>query len=91
MLECGAYNENWHDIHMMPEETAQAHMDLGGEYLMPIHWGKFNLSLHPWKEPIQRVLKKAEELKVEIITPEIGNIMLVGKPVDNPEWWKQYD
>ncbi|MCL4144586.1 UNVERIFIED_CONTAM: hypothetical protein GTU68_002423, partial [Idotea baltica] len=39
MLECGQYNEKWANIHMMPEQTAQANIDLKGKIMMPIHWG----------------------------------------------------
>lgn len=28
MMECGQYNEMWSDIHMFPEETAQAGVNL---------------------------------------------------------------
>lgn len=89
-LECGAYNENWANIHMMPEETVQAHIDLKGKYLMPIHWGKFNLSLHPWKEPIQRAVKKGEELDVQFITPEIGVVNVLDNNPEVSKWWKNY-
>lgn len=74
MLECGAYNEHWANIHMMPEETAQAAMDLRAKVLMPIHWGKFSLALHPWKEPMERVSRKAVELGMPMLTPRIGAI-----------------
>ncbi|MBK9760704.1 MAG: hypothetical protein IPO90_12210 [Flavobacteriales bacterium] len=54
LLECGAYSEYWPEIHMFPEETAQAALDVRATVLMPIHWGKFALGLHPWKESIER-------------------------------------
>ncbi|MGS0527905.1 MBL fold metallo-hydrolase [Zobellia nedashkovskayae] len=28
LMECGQYNKMWPDIHMMPEETAQAGLDV---------------------------------------------------------------
>ena len=90
-LECGAYNENWSDIHMMPEETVQAHIDLKGKYLMPIHWGKFNLSLHPWKEPVERALIKGNELGVKIITPHIGSIVIIDDNIKTSPWWREYN
>jgi L-ascorbate metabolism protein UlaG (beta-lactamase superfamily) len=90
-LECGAYNENWSEIHMMPEETVQAHLDLKGNYLMPIHWGKFNLSLHSWKEPVERALKRSEELDVKIITPQIGDTVILDNDIKTPHWWINYD
>lgn len=43
MLECGQYNELWKDIHMMPEQTVQAAIDLKAKLMMPIHWGAFTL------------------------------------------------
>jgi L-ascorbate metabolism protein UlaG (beta-lactamase superfamily) len=89
-LECGAYNENWSEIHMMPEETVQASKDLKSKLLMPIHWGKFNLALHPWKEPIQRAIKKGEELNVNIITPEIGEMVTLDDHLMTDHWWKDY-
>ena len=89
-LECGAYNENWSEIHMMPEETVQASLDLNSRSLMPIHWGKFNLALHPWKEPVQRALKKGDELKVNIITPEIGELVILNDQVSTSQWWSIY-
>lgn len=58
-LECGAYNESWHFVHMFPEETVKAHLDLKGRVLHPIHWGTFNLSLHPWYDPMQRLVTAA--------------------------------
>lgn len=90
-LECGAYNENWANIHMMPEETVQAHIDLKGRYLMPIHWGKFDLSLHPWKEPILRATTKGKELDVLFMTPEIGVINILNNNPETSEWWQKYN
>ncbi|MFL5788354.1 MAG: MBL fold metallo-hydrolase [Flavisolibacter sp.] len=88
ILECGQYNIAWHDIHMMPEETVQACIDLNADVLMPVHWGKFSISLHPWDEPIQRVIKKAEELKVKITTPMIGEVVKVGGEYTGKKWWE---
>ena len=34
-------------------------IDLKGKYMMPIHWGRFNLSLHSWTDPIDRATKEA--------------------------------
>ncbi len=90
LMECGAYNEKWAEIHMMPEETVQAHLDLNGEILLPIHWGKFNLSLHPWKEPVERMTQKAKELGVRVCTPEVGDVICIGSRVPSSRWWENY-
>jgi L-ascorbate metabolism protein UlaG (beta-lactamase superfamily) len=90
LLECGQYDEGWAHIHMMPEETVQANIDLKGKILMPIHWGAFKLSVHPWYEPVERLLKEANSLKVNVITPKIGEIVSVGKSVEFEKWWRYY-
>ena len=89
MLESGAYNEAWADIHMMPEETVQAHQDLRGDILLPIHWAKYNLALHPWQEPIQRLLTEAEVRSVEVITPRIGESCYPDKDRPQLHWWNE--
>ncbi len=87
MMECGAYNKMWHSIHMMPEETAQATLDLQGRLMMPIHWGAFNLALHSWTDPIVRVNKKADELGVKMLTPIIGEEVVIPIYIPNDNWW----
>ena len=88
MMECGQYNENWSEIHMMPEETAQAAVDVQAKLMMPIHWGAFKLALHGWTDPIERVSTKASELNVSMTTPKIGESVVLNSgnyPVD--QWW----
>lgn len=36
-MECGQYNENWHQIHMYPEESVQAAIDARVQNMMPVH------------------------------------------------------
>lgn len=67
MLECGQYNELWHEIHMMPEETAWAGIDLDAELILPIHNSVFSLSVHNWDEPLKRLYAVTENKSVEII------------------------
>lgn len=88
ILECGQYNKSWPNIHMMPEETAQASIDLKANILLPVHWAKFSLALHPWNEPIERVTQKAKELRVTYTTPMIGEPVVIGNELPLTEWWK---
>lgn len=89
LMECGQYNERWSDIHMMPEETAQAGIDLKANKIMPIHWAGFKLALHEWTDPIKRVTKKAKELNLEVITPRIGEQIMVKDSTNTyTDWWK---
>ena len=87
MLECGQYNEWWPYIHMMPEETVQAAVDLKAAVLMPVHWGKFALGLHPWDEPVKRAVARARDLNVTIATPMIGEPVVVGGSLPQQHWW----
>ena len=92
MLECGQYNKLWHEIHMMPEETAQAGVDVKAKVIMPIHWGAFKLAMHPWTDPVVRVSDKAKELNLPIITPKIGEFIYLAEPISNDgAWWKNVD
>jgi L-ascorbate metabolism protein UlaG (beta-lactamase superfamily) len=88
LLESGQYNASWPNIHMMPEETVQASIDLKANILFPIHWGKFALAMHDWDEPIKRVLEKANELNVKVTTPMIGEVLLISKLHETKNWWE---
>lgn len=88
-IECGAYNEKWSNLHLFPEQTVQAHLDLKGKILHPIHWGTFNLSMHPWYEPMERLSSAAEKEGVQIATPVVGETTIYGKFLPAGKWWQQ--
>jgi L-ascorbate metabolism protein UlaG (beta-lactamase superfamily) len=90
ILENGQYNEYWKYIHMMPEETVQAALDLKAAFLFPVHWSKFSLALHNWDEPITRVLKEAEVKKQKLIHPMIGEISFLDGPSTGKVWWNNF-
>lgn len=87
ILECGQYNTMWPQIHMMPEQTVQASADLRAKVLLPVHWGKFTLSLHPWMEPIERALKHARSLNMTVTTPMIGEPLPLSRLLPQASWW----
>ncbi|PRX54839.1 MBL fold metallo-hydrolase [Flagellimonas meridianipacifica] len=91
MIECGQYNRLWPDIHMFPEETAQAGLDVGAERIMPIHWGAFKLALHTWTDPIKRVAKKSNELGIELVAPKIGEPIFFQQDMALNPWWEAYE
>ena len=68
-VKIAAYHENWPDIHLKPEQAIEAFGDLRGSILVPIHWGTFNLSMHSWYDPIERLVEAADKDRVKIITP----------------------
>jgi L-ascorbate metabolism protein UlaG (beta-lactamase superfamily) len=88
-LECGAYGEGWPRVHMFPEQTVQAHLDLKGNVLHPIHWGTFNLALHPWYEPMMRLTDAANHANVKIATPVAGETTVYSRPIPSARWWGQ--
>ena len=85
-LESGAYNSDWSQIHMFPEQSVQAGIDLQAEVLFPIHWGKFDLSLHYWKEPIERFTQFAQQKQKNVATPMIGEVFTL-QEVPQKKWW----
>lgn len=91
ILECGQYNRYWKYIHMMPEETAQAAVELNAKVLLPVHWAKFSLGLHAWDEPIIRVTKASAERNQPVIHPMIGECVNLNAPVASLRWWEGID
>ena len=87
MIECGQYNEKWEAIHMLPEQSLQAHQDVQGKVMMPIHWGAFNLAVHSWKEPVERLLQKVNG-DVVVATPSIGRSFVLNQTIPNGKWWE---
>lgn len=87
LVENGAYNINWSDIHMMPEQSVQAVIDAKARLALPVHWGKYDLAYHPWSEPAQRFTKEADAKGVRYITPQIGENFGTDDSFD--KWWEQ--
>ena len=89
MVECGQYNHLWRENHMFPEESLQAFLDLKGQLMLPIHWGAFSLAPHDWREPIERLLKSAQERNVtQITTPWVGESIVIGDSYPQRKWWQ---
>ena len=89
MLEIGAFDVLWDGIHMGPDGAARAYEALGGSGLMmPIHWGLFDLALHAWRQPIERLLEVAREKKIKLWAPQPGLPTEVVSGVElQSDWW----
>jgi hypothetical protein len=74
---------------MFPEQTVQAHQDLKGNVLHPIHRGTFNLALHPWYEPMERLTAAANYKNVNIATPVVGDTTVYNGSITANRWWEQ--
>lgn len=87
MIETGAYDKDWPDIHMTPQQSVQAHIDLKGKHMIPIHNGTFDLAFHAWYEPLDLVESFAKQLGVNLTTPITGQILSLNKPINTDNWW----
>lgn len=86
-LECGQYGKYWPQIHMFPEETVKAAIDLNAKILFPVHWAKFVLSTHPWNEPIKRLSAEAKKQGQQFVSPLLGESYEIGDDSEQQEWW----
>lgn len=87
MIEVGAYNTDWADIHMGPEQAVNAHRMVRGGLMVPIHWGTFNLAFHGWTEPAERLLVAAERAGVPVALPRPGASVVPTSPPEAERWW----
>jgi L-ascorbate metabolism protein UlaG (beta-lactamase superfamily) len=92
MLEIGASSPLWPDIHLGPDAAAAAFAAMGGGeragLLMPIHWGLFNLALHAWRDPVERMLTLAEEQGMPLWLPRPGEpTEVVRGTALRSDWW----
>lgn len=71
---------------MHPEDTLQAHLDLKGEWLLPVHNGTFDLALHAWNEPFDRIHALAAERGVKLSTPSMGEKLSLRDPHAGERW-----
>ncbi|MFN8415462.1 MAG: MBL fold metallo-hydrolase [Cytophagaceae bacterium] len=91
LLENGQYNEMWHYIHMLPQETVQAALDVKAKRVFPVHNSKFALAMHPWNEPMDSVGTLATD-KLNLVTPKIGEpVYLKDTTQKFTQWWKEIE
>lgn len=88
LIETGAYDAQWPDVHMQPEESLQAHLDVKGRHMMPIHNGTFDLALHAWTDPFDRITALAEKAGVPLVAPVMGERLDIRQPALSKQWWK---
>lgn len=91
LMETGAYNHDWPAVHMHPEQSLQAHLDVRGRCMMPIHNGTFDLSNHPWQEPFERIEALAAAANVALATPQMGERVGIPTAAVGTPWWAGVD
>ena len=88
MIEVGAWNALWGEIHLGPEAATVVHQQVRGDVMVPVHWGTFNLALHAWDEPITHLIDLADAAGIELAAPLVGGTI---DPADVKvaDFWKQ--
>ncbi len=87
LTQVGAYDRAWPGIHMTPEEGVQAHLDVRGGLMVPVHWGTFVLAMHPWSEPIDRLMAEAGSSGAVVAVPRPGQLVDALAPPEPDGWW----
>lgn len=88
ILEIGAWHPAWGAIHLGPANALKAFEMLGGGTLLPVHWGTFDLALHPWVEPIETLLSLAKPTGARILTPRVGQPIEPAHIESATPWWR---
>jgi L-ascorbate metabolism protein UlaG (beta-lactamase superfamily) len=89
MLEIGAWNAAWGNIHLGPANALEAFKLLGGGTLFPVHWATFDLALHKWDEPAETLVHLAQAQGARVITPTLGR-PFSPREVEGPDpWWRR--
>lgn len=89
LFECGAYDPTWPDVHLGPEQAVQACKDSQARLFIPMHWGTFDLAMHGWTEPIERMLVAAQAGGVAVAVPRPGQSLEPSKPPPLERWWPE--
>ena len=87
LMPIGAYGPTWPAIHLTPEEAVMAHQDVRGRVLLPIHWGTFNLALHAWTEPAERLMAASQSAGIGCFIPRPGEALVGGTIPRTARWW----
>lgn len=89
LMENGAYNPQWHYVHMFPAETLQAFIDVNARVLVPVHNGTFDLSMHAWDDPLRQITELATRRAISIRTPVFGERVDIRAPAATHAWWTE--
>ncbi len=88
MLEVGAFHPAWGEIHLGPDNALAALELLGGGTFLPVHWGTFNLALHDWDQPAERLVELAPARGVHLVMPGLGEAVEPSRVERVDAWWR---
>jgi len=87
LIEVGAYNKLWADVHLGPEQAIQAVKMARGGLMIPVHWATFDLAMHSWTEPVERLLIAQQISKFPLSIPKPGQSIELKNPALLTKWW----
>lgn len=87
LLDTGAYHRLWADVHLGPEQAVAARQAIGSGLFVPVHWGTFDLAIHSWTEPVERVLAAAAAARIPVAVPRPGESVEPAEPPAVTRWW----
>ncbi|MBM4358561.1 MAG: MBL fold metallo-hydrolase [Deltaproteobacteria bacterium] len=88
MLEVGAFHPAWGHIHLGPDQALEALALLRSRTLLPVHWGTFNLAIHAWDEPAERLAELSPERDVHLVMPRLGEVVVPARVESLDPWWR---
>lgn len=88
-IENGQYNLNWREVHLLPEEGVKAFQELKAKKYFPVHWGMFELSLHAWYDPVEKLFNLAKQKNIEVVAPKLGQVVNLNQKFNNELWWNK--
>jgi L-ascorbate metabolism protein UlaG (beta-lactamase superfamily) len=88
LLEIGQYHPSWGDIHLGPAGALDAEAMLGATFVLPIHWGTFELGFHAWSEPAETLTIEAARRGVSLLTPRLGEPIEPSRGAEPTPWWR---
>jgi len=88
MLEVGAWDPAWGDIHLGPENALKAMALLGGGAFLPVHWGTFSLAMHAWYQPAEVLLQLGREYGARLLMPRLGEPAEPELASKLEPWWR---
>jgi L-ascorbate metabolism protein UlaG (beta-lactamase superfamily) len=91
MLEIGAFDPAWGDMHLGPKNALEALKLLGGGPFLPVHWGTFNLAMHAWDAPPETLLESGSKAGVQLVMPRLGEPIEPMHAEQVEPWWRDVD
>ena len=89
IMENGQYDPDWAAIHLMPEETVQASLDVKTKAVLPVHSGRFSICRHTWYDPYIRISAASEGKNFKLLTPTIGEVIYLDNLGQSfAPWWQ---